>query len=211
MADTALMTILENRIARWSFGPSFGQETSGQAGGQIRVRTMRAPLWKLSMDCDPLWREEAAAVRALIGQMGQSVGSFLAWDIAWPYPKTDPDGSVLGASTVQIKTVGSNGISLALKGLPIGYVLTRGDYVGFTYSSTKKALHQVVASTVTADSSGETSEFEVHPAIRQGAATNDAVSLVKPVAEFRIVPGSYDFSSAGAHDQLSLEAMQVVT
>lgn len=210
MADTALMTILENRIARWTFGPSFGQETSGQAGGQIRVRTTRAPLWKLSMDCDPLWRDEAAAVKALIGSMGQSVGSFLAWDIAWPYPKADPTGALISGSTVQIKSLGSDGTSLALKGLPVGYVLTRGDYLGFTYSTTKKALHQVVAATVTADGSGDTAEFAVHPAIRTGAAVNDAVSLSKPCAEFRIVPGSYDFSSAGAHDQLSLEALQVV-
>lgn len=37
MPDTALMTLLEQRLASITFAPNFGQETSGQAGGQIRV------------------------------------------------------------------------------------------------------------------------------------------------------------------------------
>lgn len=211
MPDTALMTLLEQRLASITFAPNFGQETSGQAGGQIRVRTSRAPLWHMKINVPIAYREEAQAIKAIIGSMGGSVGTFYGWDTDRPYPFADPEGAAIAASTIQIKSVGSNGISLALKGLPIGYVLTRGDYVGFTYSTTKKALHQVVAATVTANGSGETAEFEVHPAIRQGAAANDAVSLSKPVAEFRIVPGSYNPETAGLYSRLSLEAMQVVT
>jgi hypothetical protein len=210
MPDTSLITLLAEYGASGFFRPNYGQETSGQAGGQIRVRISRAPLWHLSLSCPSIPAEEAQAIHALIGSMCQSVGSFYAYDLRRQYPKQDPTGSIVGSITVQIKSLGSNGISLALKGLPVGYVLTRGDYVGFTYSSTKKALHQVVAATVTADGSGDTAEFEVHPAIRQGAAVDDAVSVKQPIAEFRIVPGTYDPSADGAMDQLSLEAMQVV-
>ncbi len=211
MPDTALMTLLEQRLASLKFLPNYGQSTNSQAGGQIRVQTSRAPLWHMKINVPVAYREEAQAIKALIGSMGGSVGSFYGWDTDRPYPLADPTGALIAGSTVQIKSLGSNGISLALKGLPVGYVLTRGDYLGFTYSSTKKALHQVVAATVTANGSGETSEFEVHPAIRQGAAVNDAVSLSKPVAEFRIVPGTYDPETIGLNSRLSLEAMQVVT
>lgn len=211
MSSTTLIDLLAAYGASGSFRPDYGQETSGQAGGQIRVRINRAPLWRLSLTCPAIERDDASAIHAVIGSMGQSVGTFYAYDLRRNGPKADPLGTTLGSSTVQIKSVGSNGISLALKGLPVGYVLTRGDYVGFTYSTTKKALHQVVAATVTANGSGETTEFEVHPAIRQGAAANDAVSLLKPVAEFRIVPGTYDPTADGAIDSISLEAMQVVT
>lgn len=211
MSSSTLITLLAELGASGKFHPDYGQETSGQAGGQIRVRTNRAPLWHLSLSCPAIERDEASAIHAIIGSMSQSVGSFYAYDLRRNGPKQDPTGATLGSSTVQIKSLGSDGISLALKGLPVGYVLTRGDYLGFTYSSTKKALHQVVAATVTADGSGYTAEFEVHPAIRQGAAVNDVVALVRPVAEFRIVPGTYDPTADGAIDSISLEAMQVVT
>lgn len=210
MSSTTLITLLAEYGASGFFRPNYGQETSGQAGGQIRVRTVRAPLWHMSLSCPSIPQDEAQAIHAVIGSMGQSVGTFYAYNLRRQYPLEDPDGTIVGSNTVQIKSLGSNGISLALKGLPVGYVLTRGDFIGFTYSSTKKALHQVVAATVTANGSGETSEFEVHPAIRQGAAVNDAVSVKQPVAEFRIVPGTYDPNADGALDSLAFEAMQVV-
>jgi len=211
MPDTTLIDHLAAYGASGSFRPDYGQETSGQAGGQIRVLNQRAPLWRMSLTCPALDREDATAIHAVIGGLGQSIGSFFAYDLRRAGPKADPTGATLGSSTVQIKSLGSDGKSLALKGLPVGYVLTRGDYVGFTYSSTKKALHQMVAASITANGSGETAEFEVHPAIRQGAAVNDAVALVRPVAEFRIVPGSYNPDADGAIDMLSFDAMQVVT
>ena len=211
MSSTVLIDLLASYGASGTFRPDYGQQTSGQAGGQIRVSTIRAPLWRMSLTCPHLDRDDATAVHAVVGGMGQSIGTFFAYDLRRNGPKADPGGVILGSSTVQINSLGSDGKSLSLKGLPASYVLTRGDYVGFVYSSTKRALHQIVAASVTANGSGVTSEFEVHPAIRQGAAINNAVTLVKPVAEFRIMPGTYDPASDGATDRISLEAMQVVS
>lgn len=211
MPDTQLMTLLEQRLASIRFDLSYGQQTSGQAGGQIRVANIRAPLWSMKVSAPVVYREEAQAIKALIGSLYGSVGTFYGWDTDRPYPLLDPTGAIVGSNSVQINSLGSDGISLSLKGLPNGYVLTRGDYVGFTYSSTKRALHQVVAASVVANSSGVTGEFEVHPAIRQGAAVNNPVSLAKPAAEFRLVPGSYNPETVGLYGRLSLEAIQVVT
>lgn len=211
MSSTTLIDLLAGYGAQGFFRPNYGQQTSGQAGGQIRVANVRAPLWHLSLTCPAIDRDDADAIHAVIGGMGGSVGTFFAYDLRRAGPKADPTGSVLGSSTVQINSLGSDGISLSLKGLPNGYVLTRGDYVGFVYSSTKRALHQIVDASVTANGSGVTAAFQVHPAIRQGAANNNAVTLVRPVAEFRIMPGTYDPAADGATDRLSLEAMQVVT
>lgn len=211
MSSMTLINLLAGYNASGFFRPNYAQSTSGQAGGQIRVQNSRAPLWHMSLTCPAIRRADADSIHAVIGGMGQSIGTFFAYDQRRNGPSADPGGVILGSNTVQINSLGSDGKSLSLKGLPSAYGLVRGDYIGFTYSGTKRALHQMVSAGVTANGSGVTTEVEVHPAIRQGAATNNAVSLVRPVAEFRIMPGTYDPSADGWTDLLSFEAMQVVT
>jgi hypothetical protein len=198
-------------IATVNFRADYGQETSGQAGGQIRVKDLRSPLWMMDADCSTLSMGQLRRVRALIGSLGGSRGTFEAWDPAAQYPEADPKGAIVGASAVLINTLGSDGISLSLKALPAGYVLSAGDMLAFDYSTspTRRALHQVVAG-ATANGSGITPEFEVHPPIRQGAAANNPVNLKRPAAVMRLVPGSFPQQVARNLGSLSLKAIQVI-
>jgi hypothetical protein len=207
MANTDLMNALV--VTGVTFSLDYGQETSGQAGGQIRVKDLRSPLWRMKADCSVLTLDQLLRVRALIGALGGALGSFYAWDSAAQYPVADPDGSILGASNVLISGLGATSKNLVLKGLPAGYVLTVGDMISFDYGSSR-ALHQVVTTSVTANGSGITPEFEIHPPRRQGAAANNAVSLKQPSAEMRIVPGSLNLSADGMIGQAGFEAVQVI-
>ena len=207
MASTDLMSALV--VSGVTFMPSYGQETSGQAGGQIRVKDLRSPLWHMKADCSMLTLQQLRVVRALVGGLGGSLGSFYAWDPAAQFPAADPDGSILGASNVQIGGLGTTAKNLLLKGLPAGYVLTVGDMLAYDYG-TSRALHQVVTPQVVASGAGVTPEFEIHPPRRQGAAVNAAVTLVRAAAEMRIVPGTLNLSADHMVGQAGFEAMQVI-
>jgi len=207
MATTDLMNALV--VTGVSFALSYGQETSGQAGGQIRVKDLRSPLWHMKADCSMLTLQQLRVIRALVGGLGGSLGSFYAWDPAAQFPAADPDGSNLGASNVQISGLGATAKNLLLKGLPAGYVLTVGDMLAYDYGISR-ALHQVVTPQVVASGAGVTPEFEIHPPRRQGAAVNTAITLVRAAAEMRIVPGTLNLSADGVIGQAGFEAMQVI-
>lgn len=93
-------------------------------------------------------------------------------------------------ASVQVKSKGSNNRSLALKGLPKYFRITKSDKLSILYSSTKRFLFEAME-TVTADINGETTEFEIQPFIPAGVAVNDAVTLKKAPAKFKILAGSY--------------------
>lgn len=187
-----------------------GQELSGKGSGDLIAADLRPARWLAQINSSEMTHAQLASVQALIDQLDGAISTFLLWDASKAYPAADLDGAIIGSSAVKIKSVGSNTKSLALKGLPVGYVLTRGDLLQVNYASpsTRIALHRVIAATVTADSSGETSEFEVRPYIVTGMAADDVVNLKKPAAEFKIMPGSYDPNAAVASGTLSFQAMQ---
>ena len=74
------------------------------------------------LDLPSLLRLQNLQLQARINALDGSVGTFEAWNPLAAYPQADPDGSVLDDSDVAIKSVGANGKSLALKGLPAAYV-----------------------------------------------------------------------------------------
>lgn len=75
---------------------------------------------------------------------------------------------------------------LSLSGLPARYILSRGDLLSFVYAG-RHALHEVLDD-VSASATGVTGLFEVHPAVRTGAAPGQAVSLVYPHCKARMLP-----------------------
>lgn len=199
------------RIASGSFMLNSGQESSGQASGRIRVRDLRPPLWLADFRSDMLTLDELGEVQALFESLDGSMGTFYAWNPARPWPKLDPEGVVLGASTVTVKSVGMDGKSLALQGLPTGYVLSRGDLVATDFGEgPSRALYRVIDVSVTADGSGDTTEFEVRPHVWAGAAEDDPVELLRPAAEMMVVPNSFETSAEGMFGALSFKAMQVI-
>lgn len=208
MANTDLMAALV--VASVKFALGYGQETSGQAGGTIRVADLRSPLWTMEAECSMLTLDQLLDIETMIDQMGGAKGSFYAWDPRRPFPKLDLDGSGLGASAVKINSLGADNRSLSLKGLPAGYGLSRGDTLAFDFGSGRRALHRVSAVSAVANGAGVTSVFEVVPNIRPGAALNADVALKRPAAEMRLVPGSFSGKAEGLIGSISLQAVQVV-
>lgn len=106
------------------------------------------------------------------------------------YPQADPGGAVLGSASVVIASINANRRALALSGLPAGYVITMGDYLHVDYDAPPRRALLQAAEGATANGSGVTPEFDVRPHLRPGITAALAVSLKKPAAKVKIVPGS---------------------
>ena len=185
----------------------FQQELSSQGSGGVIAKDMGPALWMADIQTASLKNHLLEELEAAIESLQGSIGTFYCYDTKRWYPKLDPGGSILGASTVKINSVPDN-ISLSLKGLPAGYVISRGDRFHFTYNTTSRAYHRALE-TVTANGSGVTAAFAVSPYLRTGAAADQDVTLIKPSAIMRLVPGSHTISP-GILSSLQFKAQQVV-
>ncbi len=136
----------------------------------------------------------------LIDVLRQGGRTFEAYDIRRPWPRADFRGVLLGAAQPQILELAANNRQLRVSGLPTGYQLKRGDYIGWGYATgpVRRALHKVVDISVAADVTGRTAMFEVIPNIREGAQIGAAVSLIRPWCTAIIVPGSVTTGTAAA-------------
>lgn len=184
------------------------REMSGMGSGQVLQSDLGPSLWTGDVSSREFYHAEARRIEAKLNAVIRSIGSFYLYDPRKPYPYEDPDGSILGASSVQINSL-PDAKSMTLKGLPVGYKLTEGDYLSFDYGDGRRAFHEV-AEAVTANGSGVTPAFEVSPFIRPGAAVNAAVTLIKPAMKCIVRPGTLQVQSTGnvVTTQISFSVVQ---
>jgi hypothetical protein len=185
------------------------ESASRLASGDFITKNLGPSVWRADFFTVALPDEYAIDIQAQINSLRGSEKTFFAYNVRRPYPKNDPTGSILGAATVQIKAIHADSIALQFKGLPAGYVLSRGDFLAFDYGiNRRRAYHQLLEGG-TADGSGETSYLEVEPTIRAGAVINDIVTLKKAAVMMCIVPGSVKLSSENIWSRLTFQGIQV--
>jgi hypothetical protein len=179
-------------IAQVSFDLPEVSEMSRTAGGDLMVASLGTRLWQGQVTLGRLTRAEARRAKTLIDLAQGSEASFMAYQVQYPAPALDPQGGGLNGFTPRIRQVLADARLISLKGLPPGYVLSRGDMIAFSYRTepVRFALHAIVDDGVTVLGTGQTNSFEVRPHIRPGAAVDAAVTLVKPACKARIIPGT---------------------
>lgn len=210
MPTTDIMNILP--VSDVSFLPQWQQEMSQQAGGKPGVADVGEELWLAKIGCAALTKEEAHRAEARINALRGAIGTFYVHNPRAPYPLADLNGVLLGASTVTIYALGGDNKSLRFAGLPVGYVLTEGDFFAYDTGEppdVRRCLHQLTGDAV-ADVNGRTALVSVIPHLRAGVATGITVNLKKPAAEMIILPGTLDAASfKGSLGTLGFQALQV--
>jgi hypothetical protein len=179
------------KVGSISFDLPESMVATGTTGsGEILTADTGTRLWAGEVQMAPMSYDDAEAVSAKISTLRQAGRSFFVYNMAKPGPRFDPNGAALDGATPQIKTVASDNRELTLKGLPYGYVLSPGDYLGFAYGGnpTRYALHDLVSGG-TANGSGEMT-VEVSSFLRPGAAGNADITLIRPFCKAVLVPGS---------------------
>lgn len=191
-------------IAAVQFRLSEPVEVSRLADGTIIPASLGAALWRGTIRLARRQHRTAMAYEAMIALLQRPGASFLLHDPRIVGPLSDPDGVILGAAAPVIHTLDGNARQMRLGGLPVGYILSAGDMLSFSYGSspTRYALHRLVTGAV-ADGAGVTPLFEVVPRIRPGAVTSAAVTLIRPYCKALLMPdpeygGGAGFQTDGA-------------
>lgn len=171
-------------------------ELSGVGSGQTWTAEEAPPLWGADVTIDTINIAAARRAKAMINSLSSPGQTFYLYDPIAKYPASDPDGSILGSSTVVIDSIGSDNMSLALSGLPADYELSPGDYFHVDYGSdpTRRALFEI-SEAATASGLGVTGTFAIYPHLQTGITTTMQVTLIKPAARVFIVPGSINLGT----------------
>lgn len=185
-------------------------EYSRLPNGRTIVKHYGSGLWKANWSTKSKQHNDAIDFEAMIHSLNFTQ-KFFAYDLRRPYPLAYPTGSF--SDSGKIASINANNKALALKALPANFQITRGDYFSFPYTSngeTVYALHQVME-TVQASGLGNTTQFEVMPFIRSGAAVDIAVTFKKPSALFMIDPDSWEPQTDDSyHSSAAFSAFQWV-
>lgn len=166
-------------------------QITGLGGGEILTAEVAPALWAGSFNLPPMRARDAAEVEVLLDALSMPGASFLAYKKNQIGPAADRLGAALSGFAPTIKAVDFLASTLQLQGLPVGYQLTRGDFLSFAYGSNpvRRALHRV-QEVATADGLGDTGVFQIYPHLRPDALVGAAITLVKPYCKAVIVPGS---------------------
>lgn len=181
------MGLLRVQAARFWLPESLAIERS--EGGEIFTAERGPRLWQAEFTLAQGHHATIDEIEARLALLAQPGRSFLAYDPRRTGPKADPEGTGLSGFTPKIGAVTSR--ELTITGLPNGYQISRGDYLGWSYATnpTRHALHRAVTA-ATADGTGAV-KVELVPNIRSGAVAGTAVSLLRPACKMVLVPGSY--------------------
>lgn len=189
LADVSRMTSIRMKLIG-------DQQLSGMGGGRIIVADLGPKYWEFEVQLINMENDLARRMQSIIESLDEGLNDFYLYDPRAAYPIGDPTGTRLGGSTVQIHSIESNSKEMKLKGLPNGYVLSAGDLFHFDFGTpTKRALHRIVTGGVV-PSGGVSPTLEVRPHLMTGAAADITVTLIKPAARVKIIPGSFDPGTA---------------
>lgn len=171
------------------------QQISGMGGGKIIVADLAPKHWEFEVTLINMENALARRVQALIEALDESMNDFYLYDPRAAYPLYDPTGAILGASAVKINSLNVNNKELTLNTLPSTYVLSAGDLLHFDFGSpSHRAFHRIVVGG--AASGGISPSLEVRPHIQPGAVVGASVTLIKPSARVKMIPGSFDPGTA---------------
>lgn len=180
-------------ISTPAFSLGEAMQTSQTGGGEVINAALGTRLWRGQVTFGNMTYAEMAAVEGLVEALRQPGRSFMAYDSRYPWPAGDFGGAIVAGRSVKIASLPAGARTLTLSGLTSGYVITPGTYLSFVYGAApqRHALHRVIVGGA-ANGSGITPALEVVPAIRPGAVTDAAVSLIRPVCKAVILPGSVE-------------------
>lgn len=179
MTDTVFFGGIKKASAKmWLSDP---QEINRLGDGSIIKASLGAALWRGELTLPPAYHADQGTVEVKLAKLMRAGQTFLAYDTRLNGPRADPYGIILGASAPTIHTLDGDNRRMRITGLPAGYYLQAGDWIGWTYGSSpvRYAAHRIETD-IEADSAGLTPLFAVEPFIRPGVTVGTVVNLIRP-------------------------------
>lgn len=165
--------------------------SSGYGNGDPLDVELAPARWEATVALANMSQFEAVEQRALIQMHLRPGRPFVLFNRAIPGPLLDPQGAAITGHMPVVHTIGAEGRSLRVNGLPGSYGLRVGDMLELRYGTNRRSLHQV-GEAATASAGGLTPAFDLDPNVPVGVEVGDTVRLVRAGAMMIRVPGSYD-------------------
>ena len=195
------------RVSSSTFQQGWQQQRSMTGGGETRYADRAPSMWTAELQTPPMEHAEALGLMALANSRAGGLKTFLLYDHKMPYPSSDPDGSIMGSTTPALGTI-TDRLHVAFTGFPANYVMPLGSYFGIIFDTSRYYLGQFCEAK-TANGSGAISATEIWPPLPAMITGTPAVNVKKPVAKFRLVPGSAFPSTVNPlHSSFKLSAEQ---
>ncbi len=190
------------------FEPQTVDFLSPEAGGRGGAIAAGSDLWAAEWQLGKMGARTSDIWRAWAARVATSRRSFVARDLARPYPlkyvlqgfaamtQADGSGPFTGAASDWSQSIDGEGEpQLTLEGLPSGMILQTGDYVGFKWDSAgadagtydRRALVRVDEGMWFANASGVVT-VPVQPAVSLAVPATAIAHLDRPGCVMRFVP-----------------------
>ena len=208
MAITFPITDLfaKGNVKTTSFRSVDRQAYSRTAAGALKAYDFGLPIWAASFVTATMGLDDCVEFEALLQRLEGAVGTFTAMDTRRNMPRLYPSGSF--PDTAVVDTLGGDGKSLSISGLPPFFTISVGDYFSITVSGVP--LLYRAAERSTADATGVAGLFGALPHYDPAITAGAAVKFKNPTCLMRLEPGSVQFNDgANALGTISFSAMQV--
>jgi hypothetical protein len=201
------------RIKKCVFELERNDVTVPETAGRIISVTRGPSLWRMQLETECtqlLWNEWTTWADSLAG----SARTFFGYDAYHPFPRRYPTGFTDMTRAGGGSFVGDAidwGVTTArdeviLYGLPTAFRLSERDYIGFRWSTNKRALVRVLED---ASVNGEgTGQWSIQPTLPTVVPEEAIAYLARPTCTMRIVPGTYDPDREGKERRIKFTAIQ---
>ncbi|RMD93361.1 MAG: hypothetical protein D6811_05145, partial [Alphaproteobacteria bacterium] len=187
------------RVTRvtWSL-PASGDVVEVQ-GGTVQIVTRTTRQWEAELQFSVAAVEDARATEALLDIVGAPDTAVEVKPAPWSAPAYDPTGSLITGYSPTVSAIGTDGQSITLSGMPAGYVLAPGDFIGVSDADvTGDRMNRLYRcrSTATADGTGTIGPITVSPLIDTMVEVGQPVTIKNPVMIGMALPSSLQRGSA---------------
>lgn len=141
------LTMPSSGLALQAFEPQRVDYLSPEAGGRLGGVQAGFPLWSATWTIGKIGEARSDEFRSFLAELRGAMRTFYGYDLRRPFPKAYPDGFAAmtrfdaspfnGSATSWSQSIdASDDQLLTLNGLPSGFILGTGDYVGFKWNAT---------------------------------------------------------------------------
>ncbi|WP_157971184.1 hypothetical protein [Pseudogemmobacter bohemicus] len=191
MAILALADFYDRlKINSYSFEMNENIVSSQDGAGQVLTSHVGPRLWRGSISCSTVSRNDVRALNALLQTIQNPNVLFEVTDFNSQYPASFNTSDNLNAVALSNPVAG---YAAKISGLPTTYVLNSGDYFSLTHNGVKRIYKIAIGATASA---GVANVTLLNP-LPAGLANNISINLKRPVVTAKYVPGSMNAYSIG--------------
>lgn len=196
------------RVQDVEFVQNFMQQSSMTGGGERRYADRAPAMLRAKITTIPMLNAEVEGIMALINSRSGGLKSVLLYNYRLPYPSSDPDGSIMGA-TVPTLNVITDRAHVSFSGFPAGYEIPLGTWFGIQFDTSRYYLGQFAEARTANPVTGAVASVEITPPLPASITTGAEVSVSKPPAKFKMVPNSAFLSKVdGMNSTIEFSAEQ---